>query len=1031
MKKINLLLAIISLVILQTTAQNTHPNLKNLEWRPIGPANMGGRVTDIVGIPGDPSTYYVAGADGGIFKTTNNGVTMEALFTKEKSYSVGDLTIAPSDHNVLWLGSGEGDPRNSVSYGHGVYRSIDAGETWEHLGLKETERIKRIVVHPDDPDIACVCALGKEWGPNPERGVFKTTDGGKNWKKVLYINEDTGCSDIAIDLSNPRIMYAGMWTFRRKPWRFDDGGKETALYRTKDGGESWEKIMNGLPKTDMARIGVSVAQSSPNIVYLITEFEDGGTLFRSENRGNSWKLVNDDPNLNFRPFYYSDMRVDPTNPQIMYTLSGRLSKSIDGGNSFKTIAQGVHGDHQSFWIDPLNSNRLLSGSDGGYQVSYDQGATWDIVNNVELSQFYQIAIDNLHPYNVYGGLQDNGCWVGPSNSLNVAGILKRHWKRLSYGDGYYAVPIPGSEHEVYTNLQGGVPFHVNANTGVVRSIHPFPKITGSAGDAIENHKYRFNWDAPIEISPHDPNTVYFGGNVIFKSSDRGHSWEVISPDLTTNDKEKQRTSGGTIYQDNTAAEFHCSALYIAESPIEAGVIYVGTDDGNLQVTKDGGNSWNNVNKKLPGLPAYSWIGKIHASEHDAATAFVAIDNHRMNDFSPYAYVTKDYGKSWTKIVNGLPADDYVKVLRQDPHDPNVLFLGMDHGVFVSWDMGNNWTKINNNLPPVSVRDLRIHPRERDLIVGTHGRGVWILDDIRPIEEMSMAKNKNAHVFPVRDATRWHYYQQIENLGQRTYAAKNPEYGTNINVMTSKKGEPVSVAIQDKNGSLVRTLKDTTTIEGVHRIVWDLRSEGALALNNPSKGGWRSGTFRPLVPPGEYSATVTVSGEEFTVPIIVLADPRLSTEESGYQEQYKQLSYLNGLLTEVHKLINESEEINDQLAALKSKMKSSDDAQYKDALNEIASATDKLEAMKNEWQRPPPNMGYRQRPRLKEEIRSLIFAIGNAPSEPTASQMDRVNSLQEETTEEVTKFQDYLTRDLEKINKLAGPMPQVTYRKIKP
>ena len=1032
MKKQFTTLVLLLGTIILLTAQETHEHLKNLKWRAIGPANMGGRVTDITGLPGDPSTFYVAGADGGVFKTTNGGVTMQTLFTDQKSYSVGALAIAPSDHNVIWLGSGEGDPRNSVSYGHGVYRSIDAGQTWEHLGLDETERIKRIVVHPDDPDVACVCAMGKEWGPNEDRGVFKTTDGGKNWEKVLYLDEDTGCSDISMDFSNPRIMYAGMWTFRRKPWRFDDGGKNTALYRTKDGGETWEKIMKGLPKTNMARIGVAVAQSQPNTVYLITEFEGGGTLFRSDDRGNSWKLINDDPNINFRPFYYSDIRVDPTNPQILYSLSGGLFKSIDGGNNFTRIASGVHGDHQSFWIDPLNPKRLLSGSDGGFQVSFDQGATWDIINNVELSQFYQLAIDNLDPYNVYGGLQDNGCWVGPSNSLNVAGIMKRHWKRLSYGDGYYAVPIPGSEHEVYTNLQGGVPFHVNSKTGVVRSIHPFPKIIGSAGDAIEEHKYRFNWDSPIEVSPHDPNTVYFGGNVIFKSTDRGHSWEVISPDLTTNDKEKQRTSGGTIYQDNTAAEFHCSALTIAESPLAAGVIWVGTDDGNLQITRDGGEKWTNVNKRLPGLPDFSWISKIHASEHDAGTAFVAIDNHRSNDFTPYAYMTTNYGKSWNKIVNGLPADDYVKVIRQDPHDPNILYVGMDHGVFVSWDTGSNWTRINNNLPRTSIRDLRIQPRERDLIVGTHGRGVWILDDIRPIQELSQAQANGSHIFPVRDATRWHYYQQIENLGQRTYTAQNPEYGTYLNVFVSNEDrEPIKIEIKNGNGEVVRTLKDTTSSAGVHRLNWDLRTEGAVELKDRLPGGWRSGTYRPLVIPGSYSATVHVSGNEYTVPILVKADPRLSTEEKDYQEQYEQLNYLGGLLTEVHKLIDESKEIQDQLKGLNAKMKSDDEADYTSALEQISEALDKLDGLRDNWRRPPPNMNYRQKPRLREEIRSLMFAIGGAPSKPTASQIERVISLQEETTSAVNSFQSFINQDITAINKLAGSIPQVTYRKIKP
>ena len=1001
--------------------QDLQEQIKKLEWRAIGPANMGGRVTDIDGIPGDPSTFYVSGADGGVFKTTNGGVTFEALFTKQRAYSVGALTIAPSDHNVIWLGSGEGDPRNSVGYGNGVYRSIDAGQSWEHLGLDGTERIKRIVVHPNDPDVACICALGKEWGANEDRGVFKTIDGGKSWKKVLYIDEDTGCSDLALDLSNPRIMYAGMWTHRRKPWRFDGGGKETAVYRSKDGGETWEKIMNGLPNKPMARIGLAVAQSQPNTVYMVTEYPNtSGTLFRSDDRGNSWKLVNKDPNINFRPFYYSDIRVDPKNPEIVYSLSGRLVKSTDGGKNFTTIARNVHGDHQSLWIDPVHPKRVLSGSDGGFQVSFDEGATWDIINNVELSQFYQLDIDNRHPYRVYGGLQDNGCWVGPSNSLYSAGILKRHWKRLSYGDGYYAVPIPGSEDEVYTNLQGGVPFHVDAKTGNVRSIHPYPKITGSAGDAIENHKYRFNWDSPIHISPHDPNTVYFGGNVLFKSKDKGYTWEEISPDLTTNDKDKQRTSGGEIYQDNTAAEFHCAILYISESPVKEGVIWVGTDDGNLQLTKDGGKNWANLKDNVSGLPAFAWIGKVHASEHEAGTAFIAVDQHRLDDFTPHAYMTTNYGKSWKKIVNGLPKDDYVKVIRQDPHDPNVLYIGMEHGVYISWDMGENWQRINNNLPPVSVRDLRIHPRERDIIVGTHGRGVWILDDARPISEFYMAKSKKVHFFAPKNTTRWKMYQQLENLGSRTYRAENPDYGAYFNFyLQQKPQDEVEIAIIDAEGNLVRTLKDTTCVAGLNRMVWNLRYDAGTALKGGRANSW-FGSSTPMVPPGIYSVILKANGEKHETKVEIEADPRIEMSKEDYMAQAKELLHLQSLLSQTNELLNESSDLLTQLKSLKKSVGKEDPS----ATKAITQAMKSLQELRDEWMRPPPSMGYRQRPRLREEIRSLMWAIGGADALPTNPQKNRVVQLEAETKTAIQKFTNVISEEIAELNALMKNMPQV-------
>lgn len=1013
--------------------QETAELIKKLEWRRVGPANMGGRVTDIVGIPGDPSTFYFAGADGGVFKTKNGGVSFQELFTDQRAYSVGALAIAPSDHNVVWLGSGEGDPRNSVGYGNGVYRSIDGGQSWEHLGLDGTERIKRIVVHPNDPDVACVCALGREWGPNEERGVFQTTDGGKNWKKVLYLDEDTGCSDLAIDLSNPRILYAGMWTFRRKPWRFDGGGKNTAVYRSKDGGESWEKIMKGLPEGPMSRIGLAVAQSQPSTVYLITEFpKQSGSLFRSDDRGNSWRVVNKDPNINFRPFYYSDIRVDPNNPDVLYSLSGRLVKSTDGGKNFETIARDVHGDHQSFWIDPMNSKRLLSGSDGGYQVSYDAGKTWDIINNVELSQFYQIQVDNQDPYWIYGGLQDNGCWTGPSNSLLSTGILKRHWKRLSYGDGYYAEPIPGSEHEVYTNLQGGVPFHVDSRTGNVRNIHPYPKIIGSAGDAIENHKYRFNWDAPLHISPHDPNTVYFGGNVVFKSVDRGYKWTEISPDLTTNDKSKQRTSGGEIYQDNTAAEFHCSILYIAESPVEAGVIWAGTDDGNLQITRDGGKNWKNVKDKLPGLPDFAWIGKIHASEHEAGTAFIAVDNHRSDDFRPHAFMTDNYGRTFTRITNGLPDDDYVKVIRQDPHDPNVLYIGMEHGVYISWDMGQNWTRINNNLPPASVRDLRIQARERDLIVGTHGRGAWVLDDMRPLAEMAQAKEKKVHLFPIRRTTRWHYYGQIENLGDRAYSAPNPADGAYVNFYLKDKPEKeIRVEISDADGKVIRELKDTTGVVGLNRIVWDLRGETALELDKPIQGGWRSGGFRPKAAPGKYIATLFANGEEQKTEINVRADPRLEMQTADYQKQAQQLRQLNTLLSQTHQLLNESDLLLDQLKALKQRVKLEQNGGDQTTMETLAQVWKKIEALRDEWRRPPPNMSYRQRPRLREEILTLMYTIDGATARPTQSQMARVVQLEEETKAAKAAFDKVIRGEVAELNQRLKETPQLMVGPWKP
>lgn len=1020
------------------TAQSSlEKTIKNMKWRPIGPANMGGRVTDIAGIPGDPATFYVAGADGGLFKTTNGGTTFTALFTDQKAYSVGAIAVAPSDKEVVWLGSGEGDPRNSIGYGNGVYRSLDGGKTWSHLGLEKTDRIKRIVVNPQNPDVACVCALGRTWGPNPDRGVFQTKDGGKTWKKVLYLDENTGCSDIAMEMANPRVMYAGMWTHRRKPWRFDDSGEKTALYKSMDGGDTWTKIshQNGLPNKPMARIGVAIAQSQPATVYLITEFKDGGTLYRSDDRGASWRMVNDNRQLNFRPFYYSDLRVDPNNPDHVYTLSGGLSKSVDGGKTFTGISQGVHADHQALWIDPTDSRYVLSGCDGGYQISWDAGKTWEIINNIELSQYYQVFVDDQEPYNVYGGLQDNGTWVGPSNSLLSAGIMKRHWKALAGGDGYYAVPIPGSEHEIYANLQGGVPFHVDTRSGNVRNIHPFPNKTGSAGDAIDKHKYRFNWDSPIHVSPNDGNTVYLGSNVIFRSRDKGYSWEEISPDLTTNDKSKQISSGGEIYQDNTAAEFHCTILTIAESPVQKDVIWAGTDDGNIQVTRDGGKTWSNVKSAMPGLPAFSWVSKIHASEHDAGTAFVAVDQHRMDDYNAYAFMTTDFGKTWTKISAGLPAD-WVYVVRQDPHNQNLLFAGMEHGIFASTDKGKTWNRINNNMPPVSVRDIRIQKRDRDLVAATHGRGIWIMDDIRWLEEVDAnVSAKELHGFPVKATILWKMYGQLENLGHETYRAANPEYGVWFSFYLKndlKETTRVEVTILDADGKAVRTMRDSTAKAGVNRMAWNLRYTPATAVaggfggGGGGGGGGGFGGGGPLAAPGEYKARLTANGQTVEMPFTIRKDPRIPASVEDLKLKHTTTIAIRDMLSETHRMINESDGVMRQLDEVSRKLKTTGDKNAADLVNE---ATRKLKEFRDEvLRRPPPTMNYRTRPRLREEVQSLMGTVDGAEARPTTQQMTRVKELDREVSEAKAAYQKILEIDIAQINEKVKDMPQIVVSK---
>ena len=1037
--------------------------IADMRYREIGPTNMGGRVSAIAGIPGDPKTFWFGGADGGVWKTTNGGTTFEGQWQDEEAYSVGSLTVAPSDHNVVWLGSGEGDPRNSVSYGLGVWRSTDGGTNWTHLGLEGTERIKRIVVDPRDPDIALVCALGPEWGPGEERGVFKTTDGGETWTKTLYIDPDTGCSDLDIDLSNPRNVYAGMWTHRRRPWRFDGGGKETAVYVSRDGGDSWSKVET-LPDEPMARIGLSVAQSSPNVVYMITEYPTAGTLFRSDDYGETWRMVSADRNLNFRPFYYSDVFVDPSNENIVFTLSGGMSRSTDGGRTFQRIAQGVHGDHQSLWIDPEDGDHVLSGSDGGYQVSYDGGDNFHIMRNVVLSQFYHIFVDDRDPYYVCGGLQDNGNWCGPSQINEPSGIPAGEWYTVSGGDGFYTVPVPGQPNLVYSNAQGGYFRITDTNSGQTRSIEPYPLMVGSQGQNMGQAKYRFNWDAPIHISPHDAAIVYWGGNVVFRSDDYGFSWDIISPDLTTNDPDKQLDSGGEVYNDNTAAEFHTTILSIVESPLERGLIWVGTDDGNVQITRDNGDTWTNVRDRVPGLPAETWIGNIEASPLEAGTAFLAVDNHRLNDFTPHVYETRDYGQTWRDLSAGLPQDDYVKVIRQHPENGNLLFVGMDRGLYASWDRGETWHDIRNNLPPVSVRGIKIEPRYNDLVIGTHGRGAWILDDIGPLVELADAVEQDLHVFQSRTATEWAQWRRGSNIGQSTFMGENPPRGAYINYFLSESlagevgatgqgrgasgggpgfgfggGPPgggaargagaasgVSVRITDASGALVTEFRDRTAGPGVNRAIWNLRWSAAEPI--PGGGGgfgfFGFGASGPPAVPGTYTATVVAGGQESSTTFQLRGDPNVAASQADYEARFAASMRAKDLETQLNTMVGTIVDLNGQIGGL---LESIDGKglSNEDQIRETAgTAKDQLDTLENELRRPPPRMGYRQWPRLVEQLRTVVRSIESAQARPTDGQMEVLTVVEADAQRRATELSAIVDGVISDLNELLEDAPKI-------
>ena len=1006
--------------------------LGDIEWRHIGPVNMGGRVSAILGVPGDPRTFWVGGADGGVWKTSNGGVTFEPQWQDENTYSVGALALAPSDHNVVWLGSGEGDPRNSVSYGDGVYRSTDGGATWTHVGLDDSERIKRIVVDPRDPDVALVCAMGHEWGPNRERGVFRTTDGGQSWEHVLFVDEDTGCSDMDIDLTNPRNVYAGMWTFRRKPWRFDDGGKETALYLSRDGGASWKKVTT-TPDEPMARIGISVAQSRPNIVYLITEYPTAGTLFRSDDHGETWTMVNDNRNqLNFRAFYYSDVYVDPSDHETLYTLSGGLSKSTDGGRTFQRIANDVHGDHQAFWIDPSDGERVLSGSDGGMQVSYDGAANFHIFRNFSLAQYYHIFVDDRDPYYVCGGLQDNGNWCGPSRLNDRRGILPGYFYTVSGGDGFYTVPVPGQPNLVYSNAQGGYFRITDTNSGQTRSIEPWPLMIGSQGQGMFQAKYRFNWDAPIVISPHDPGTVYWGGNVVFRSRDYGHSWDVISPDLTTDDPAKQLDSGGEIYNDNTAAEFHTTILTIAESDVEAGVIWVGTDDGNVQITRDDGANWTNVRDRVPGLPAETWIGNIEASPTEAGAAFMAVDNHRLDDFTPHLYETRDYGQSWRDISAGLPQDDYVKVVRQHPSNPRLLFVGMDRGVFASWDRGDTWVDIRGNLPRVSVRGIRIQRQYNDLVIGTHGRGAWILDDIQPMVELTEATGQDAHLFDIRMATEWEMWGRTSNFGQSRFAGDNPDPGAWIHFHLSEDaaetaGNSVDVRITDSGGALVREFQHRGVRPGVNRAVWNLRWDGAEPIPGqgpPGGGFFFFGPTGPPAVPGVYTATVDLGVREMSKDFQLRGDPNVAASQAVYEERFTAAMRVRDLETQLNRMVGTTLDLDGQIDGLLESIEGKNLSNEEQVRAVAGDAQSQLTAVASEVRRPPGSMGYRDWPRLIEQLRNISRAVSGPQARPTVGQIEVLTEIEAGAVQRAQELSVIVNGVIADLNELLEDAPKI-------
>ena len=828
-----------------TAIAQTNPNavLKNLKFRSIGPATMGGRVDDLAVVESDPRIIYVGAAAGGIFKTVNGGNTWQPIFDDQPNPSIGDLALAPSNPSILYVGTGEANNRQSSSWGNGVYKSMDAGVTWTHLGLQDTRHIGRIVVHPTNPDIVYVAALGDLWGPNKERGVYKSTDGGANWTQTLAINENTGVSDIAIDPESPNILYAAAYTRRRTVFGYNGGGPDAGLYRSLNGGTQWTKMAGGLPTTgDIGRCSLDIYRRNTNIVYAEFEHATLGGVYRSEDKGATWARMSD---TNPRPSYFSQIRVDPNNDQKVWLGGVNMYMSEDGGRTFvQSRFRDVHSDVHAIWIDPANSDHIVNGNDGGVWVTWDSGRNWRHLNNIALGQFYEIAYDFQKPYHVCGGLQDNYSWCGPSASLQTTGIGNEDWITVQGGDGFYARIDPTDANIVYAESQDGNLSRRDLKTSESKSIRPLE-------DSDTAPRYRFQWNSPLVISPHDPKTIYYGGNHLFKSTDRGDTWVRLGEDLTTKAVRDEQAILGKLPKRGETLSMHDGVVAwpcitaIAESPVRAGVLYAGTDDGNLQVTRDGGKSWSNVASHMPGVPKGAYVSRIEASHKEEGTVYVTFDNHRSGDFAIYIYASKNHGDSWTKITNGIPPSaGTVHVIREDPANPNLLFAGTEFGLFVTFNRGQNWERMKNGLPTVPVFDLQIHPREHDLILATHGRSIWIMDNITALEEMTGNENvinSDLHLFTPKPGTEWKMANYRGFLGTGLFLAANPPAGVVLDYF-SKTAGPVRVTVKDKAGNDVRQLTGRADAGVVNRLAWDMRSDAPIrpAAGQTAGGGGRGG-----------------------------------------------------------------------------------------------------------------------------------------------------------------------------------------------